>query len=93
MRRAATLALAAVAIGVAGCGGSSPGARTAAATTCTSPKQVRALAALPRDRTVIVATHDARLLALADRVLALGLGREREREGLSNSLLLGKAVA
>jgi ATP-binding cassette, subfamily C, bacterial CydD len=32
---------------------------------------VQALAALPRDRTVIVATHDARLLELADRVIDL----------------------
>jgi ATP-binding cassette subfamily C protein CydD len=33
---------------------------------------VRALAALPRGQTVIVATHDERLLTLADRVIELG---------------------
>ncbi len=32
---------------------------------------VQALAALPRDRTVIVATHDARVLALSDHVIVL----------------------
>ncbi len=52
---------------------------------------VQSLAALPRDRTVIVATHDARLLPLADRVIELGA--ELVPGAPSNSLLLGKAVA